>query len=275
MKAIFTFLYLLLISACGSGKENVYTGSTPANAVVKSFLGIPLSDSIDFIRWNLILRDNGYQLECNYGISKPNTNGFISDGQKVGWKGMVTKEKNYYQLHHEGKILKLLELNADLLYLLDDNKNILVGNGGWSYTLNNVKPAGSDQINIIGKKTVLQDSMVFDGRTPCKVPGVIAPGTQCYKLKWRVILYVDSEKNEPSDYKIVGTVWRKTNGKAGTWKIINGKDGRIVYQLNDEAENGILYLLNLDDNILVFTDASGKLLVGDEDFSYTLNRKNK
>jgi hypothetical protein len=54
-----------------------------------------------------------------------------------------------------------------------------------------------------------------------------------------------------------------------------GKNGRIIYQLNDEKENGFLYLLKLDEHILVFTDANGKLLVGDEDFSFTLNNTSR
>jgi hypothetical protein len=41
--------------------------------------------------------------------------------------------------------------------------------------------------------------------------------------------------------------------------------------MNDEQGKGFMYLLKLDDHILVFTDADGKLLVGDEDFSYTMN----
>ena len=61
--------------------------------------------------------------------------------------------------------------------------------------------------------------------------------------------------------------------KTGIWIITTGKNGRIVYQLNDEKGNAILYLLKVDENILLFTDAKGNLLTGDEDFSYTLDRK--
>jgi hypothetical protein len=60
--------------------------------------------------------------------------------------------------------------------------------------------------------------------------------------------------------------------KREAWKTIIGKGGRIVYRLNDDKENGFLYLLKLDENILMFTDAQGNLLVGNEDFSYTMNR---
>jgi hypothetical protein len=103
-----------------------------------------------------------------------------------------------------------------------------------------------------------------------RIRGVIAPGRLCYKLKWYIVLYANSKVNRPDRYKILGTAWRKEGGKGGTWKIIAQK-GRTIYQLNDDKGNGFLYLLNLDEHILVFTDAQGKLLVGDEDFNYTLN----
>ena len=69
-----------------------------------------------------------------------------------------------------------------------------------------------------------------------------------------------------------GTPWRKEGVKTGTWEIITGKNGTITYRLNDDNGKAFLYLLKLDEHILVFTDKDGKLLVGDKDFSYTLNR---
>jgi hypothetical protein len=270
MKNIVVHLLFLLVVSCANGKEKTYIGSTPADAVVKSFLGIPLSDSIDFIRWKLLINDKQYHLYCNYGIGKPNTNGFINDGKKIELNGAVRKEKNFYELQNGNKILMLAELNGDLLHLLNAGKSLLVGNGGWSYTLNNIKASGTDQVNITAKQTILKDSMVFDGRTPCRG---LDSRPECYKLKWRIILYANAKTNEPGTYKILGTSYRTEGGKNGSWKILLRKDGRKVYQLNDEKGNVLLRLLKLDDNILVFTDANEKLMVGDEDFSYTLNRK--
>lgn len=273
MKASFILVSFLFITSCGSGKEKEYTGSTPAAKVVRSFLGIPFSDSIDFIRWKLIFLNDKYLLQCNYGIGKPNTNGFINGGKKIEISGVWQKEKYYYHLRYRDKTLKLAELNTDLLHLLDTDNRLLAGNGGWSYTLNNIKPLKTDQVSFIAKQTNLQDSMSFEGRTPCKVPGIIAPGNECYKLKWHIVFYSNAGKNQPTHYKIRGTPWYKQGGKTGNWKITQGKQGRLIYQLNDDKENGFIYLLKLDEHILVFTDAEGKLLVGDEDFSYTLNRK--
>ena len=90
-----------------------------------------------------------------------------------------------------------------------------------------------------------------------------------------MVLY--AKNNQPAGFKILGTRWRKEGGVTGNWKMNKGKNGTIIYQLNYQLNenngSGILYLLKLDERVLLFTDANGKLLVGDEDFSYTLNRR--
>ncbi|CAN5438167.1 hypothetical protein BH10BAC2_BH10BAC2_38960 [soil metagenome] len=271
MKIIASFLCTILIVSCANGKESDYTGSTPAGTFVKLFLGIPLSDSVDFIRWQLKLAGNQYTLNCNYGIGKPNTNGFIA-GKQISLSGALRKEKNNYQLQNGIKVLHLVELNNDLLHLLDAYNHLLVGNGGWSYTLNNLAPSVTDQVNINSIQTPLKDSMIYEGRTPCNVPGIIPAGMQCYKLKWQIVLYSNTANNTPSAYRVYGTPYRKEGGKTGNWKIIEGKNGRIIYQLDNDDGNVLLYLLKLDEHILIFTDTDGKLLAGNEDFSYTINK---
>ncbi|MEI9911972.1 MAG: hypothetical protein WDO71_21420 [Bacteroidota bacterium] len=109
--------------------------------------------------------------------------------------------------------------------MLDADNSLLIGNGGWSYTLNNTTPSLSDQTSISAPQTLLKDSMAFEGRTPCNIPGVIPPGVDCYKLKWLIILYANAEKNEPGTYKVLGTGWRKEGGRKGNWKIVTGKNG--------------------------------------------------
>ncbi len=264
MRTIIVFLSIFLNTSCAGSKQTTYTASTPAAPVIKTFLGIALTDSIDFIRWKLTLNNNRYTLQCNYGIGKPNTSGFINGGTHISITGNLKKEKNYYQLLNNKYTLKLIELSNNLLHFLDSDNSLLVGNGGWSYTLNNISPALTDEINFISTQTLLKDSMAFQGRTPC-VPGVIPAGKLCYKIKWYIVLYTNAEKNEPA-------TWRAYRGKTGSWKIITGRDGRTIYQLKDEQGNGFLYLVKADENILLFADANGKLLTGDEDFSYTLNR---
>ncbi len=267
------FLLFFPFFSCAQEQERTFTASTPASPVVRSFLGISLSDSIDFIRWKVVLKNAVYSLQCNYGISKPNTNGFISGGKKIELKGELEKEKNYYRLKNGNAVLHIVELNENLLHLLNAGKSLLVGNAGWSYTLNNIHPAASDKISIRATLNLPQDSMVFSGRTPCNIPGVIPEGMQCYKLKWQLVLYAGTEKNGQASYKVVSTAWRKESGRYGNWEIVTGKNGSVIYQLSDANGNPLLYLLKADENILLFTDAEGNLLTGDEDFSYTLNRK--
>jgi hypothetical protein len=266
MKFIPLLLSIIFFASCASGKEKAFTGSTPVGNSVRSFLSIPLSDSIDFCRWKLFLDDEGYRLECNYGISKANTNGFIDGGKRIQMSGTFKRDKNIISIVHRTKILKLIELNTDLLHLLDEENRMLTGNAGWSYTLSNLRPVRMNASGMPVFETALKDSMVFTGRTPC--PG-IDERNSCYKLKWSFVLYSNAKTGAPSTCRIRGTfndhVWQ-----TGSLDIIN-KNGRPLYRLQVPGKEPI-YFLQPSENILVFTDADAKLLVGNEDFSYTINR---
>ena len=272
MKIIATLFTFVFFISCANSKETNYTASTPAGSLVRTFLGISLTDSIDFIRWKLSLTDLTYTLECTYGIGKPNTNGFY-DPKSVKLSGTVKRDNttNTYTLQNGNTTLKLAELNANLLHILSNN-SLAIGNGGWSYALNNITPAANNKSLLTSKQIVIKDSMAFEGRTPCGVPN-LNKGSECYKLKWYLVLYGHPGTNEPTTYRVLGTGFRTEGGRRSTWKIINNNDGRIVYQLNDENGKPFLHLLKLDEGILIFTDTKGNLLVGDHDFSYTLNRK--
>jgi len=273
MKASLSFLTILFLSSCAAGKERAYTASTPADPIVRQFLGISLTDSVDFIRWNFTFNDLNYKLQCNYGVGKPNTNGFYDEGKKIELTGKVKSEGNYYSLFNGTRTLRLVEFNNDLLHLVYNDNKMLKGNGGWSYVLNNINATVSNSFNLTAQQTALKDSMSYEGRTPCGIPRIVAPGAECYKLKWLIIFYADSKKNEPTTYRILGTPWRKEGGRTGTWKIIKEKDNRIRYLLLDEKGNILLTILKVDENVILFTDANGNLLVGDHNFSYTLNRR--
>jgi len=273
MKLIFSILSFLLFTSCASSKDVSFAASTPATSQdVRTFLGILLSDSVDFIRWNLTINDKHYSLECNYGISKPNTNGFMNGGGKVIITGTVIRENNIYKLINKRQLLKLVELNTNLLHIADMNNNLLIGNGGWSYALNIKTPVASDQLRTKTKPFDIKDSLHLVGRTPCDIPNVNEPGQECYKLKWSLKLYKGTN-NESGNYYLRGSRWYEQGGLRSTWKMITGKDGRIIYQLNDIKGNPFLNLLKLDDGVLIFIDTKGNLLVGDHDFSYILNRE--
>jgi hypothetical protein len=273
MKLIVSVLISFLFVFSVRGKETKYTGSTPANQVVRTFLGISSADSVDFIRWSVAFENNKYMLRCNYGIGKPNTTGFINGGKWVELQGALKKEGNHYHLQNANKSLVLIEVNTDLLHILDGDDKLSVGNGGWSYTLNRVAPVVTDEITVAFKNPILKDSMAYQGRTPCGVPGMKSAEKPCYKLKWYLVFYADAKSSEPLIYKLRSVVKEQVMDKVGAWKITVGKHGRIIYELKDQNGNAFVNLIKLDDNILAFADADEKLLVGNEDFSYTLSRK--
>ena len=252
--------------------KKYFVASTPANAAVKSFLGIPVADSIDFIRWRITLTDGAYKLLCTYGISKPNTNGFYDGGKKTELGGKADHTKGFYILHSGNKTLKLTVLNDDILHISDNDNSLMVGNGGWSYSLNNTTALGSDRVNTTSLPIVFKDSAVFDGRTPCNVPGIIPAGKLCYKLKWRIILYANTAAAQQGKCKVFGTSYRAMNGRPCTWRLSKNDNGDLRYELIDDTGKPFVWLRAADSNILYFTDANGKLLVGNEDFSYSLNR---
>lgn len=272
MNLFATFLSFILLVSGASSKETIYTASTPAAPLVRTFLGISLTDSIEFIRWKLSISEKKYSLECSFGIGKPNTNGFY-DETKVVLSGIVKRETNNYILENGNQLLKLVELNANLLHILDNDNTLLIGGGGWSYALNNIAPTATNQINLTAKQSVLKDSIVFQGRTPCGDFSINRRSQSCIKMKWLIVFYAN--KNQPTTYLLnrSNMLPLEYAGKKGTWKIIAGKDGRIIYELTPDQETIPTYLLKLDEGVLIFTDAKGNLLVGNRDFSYTLNRR--
>lgn len=260
---------------CAMGRETTYVGSTPAHRHVRYFLGLSLTDSIDFIRWKLTVREAAFTLHCEYGISKPNTNGFIND-KTVDLSGKLKSENNRYYLPNGDKGLTLVEVNPNLLHIAGADNRLLVGNGGWSYTLNNANAQATDQFTLVSKPPVVKDSMEFEGRTPCQPLAEmlqLGKSPDCYKKKWFIVFYVDPASGRPAGYLTEGIPRFRETMKEGKWKIVQGKNGRVIYQLQYPGKNTSVYLLVADENTLYFTDAEGKLLVGNEDFSYTLNRR--
>ena len=273
MKFIVLILSLLHVFSITHAKETIYTGSTPAGNTVRRFLSIPLSDSVDFIRWKLTITGNQFRLHCNYGIGKPNTNGFMEGGTMIDLRGTIIKQAMYYRCSSNARTLSMIELNGGLFHLLDDAGRLLSGNGGWSYTLNNTAAVPPGRLMIRPSPMVVMDSMTFEGRTPCSVPGMVPAGKTCYKLKWLFVFYADAKTRQPSGFTLNATPYRREGTKKGKWTIIKDKDGHIAWHLYDDQGRPFIFLQPASDNILLFSDEKGNLLTGDEDFSYTLNRR--
>ena len=141
-------------------------------------------------------------------------------------------------------------------------------------------------------------SVVFAGTTPCS--NVIRPihkinpepdcrleECKCMMVEWELTLYMNANTKEPTRYKLKGinryTV-KETNMYSepgikseaeGRWAIVRGtktNPNATLYQLNPDKPGLDLSFLKLSDNLLHIVDENKKLMIGNEFFSYTLNR---
>lgn len=285
---------MFLAASCSAAHidpEITLVGSTPGDESIKSMLSIPADTKIDFIRWSLKMDDkNTFVLDVTYGVSQPNTLDFKGDGQKQTIKGryLITKSQHngfqeVYQLMSDdlSENVSLVKLNENLFHILTSQNQLMVGNGGWSYTLNKKVPFDSRGILIsspISDDNSLQ--LVFDGRTPCREIAEAHPemnaSQSCFKLKWRLILNRDSVTYLPSTCTIRNIVDNQPRNIFGKWEIIKGTatnpDAVIYKVVVDNLAEPILLLVG-DENVLFFLDMNYELFTGNEDFSFALNKK--
>ena len=137
-----------------SQKElGVFVGATPCLKGSQPVSGIPQDSNCEFIKWKLTLYVNdknepaNYRLEYEYGISQPSTEGF-KDGKIVSAEGrwQINKGANknpaalVYQLDPDNpsRSISFIKLSDGILHLLDNEKRLMVGNPGFSFTLNKV-----------------------------------------------------------------------------------------------------------------------------------------
>lgn len=129
---------------------------------------------------------------------------------------------------------------------------------------------------------------IFEGRPPCNGLAKqlkIATPADCEKLKCNLILYHDPVTWQPTTFALTivggGDVVKGADGSSylqklikGKWTIIKGvkeNPAAAIYRL-EFGMGAYLYLLNGDENVLFVLDENKEFCVGNEDFSYTLNR---
>ena len=254
------------------------------------------SDPCDFIRWRLRLdsgEPHGFSLAVAFGAAQPNTLDFIGGGRTVLLRGKVQVRRparpaqsvEIYQLDGEaaGSPISLLRLNENLLQVLQADGTPMVGNGGWSYTLNREAPIAStpNPRFWLGLQPETSDgSTVFEGRTPCReIAGRIGLADQagCFKVKWKLTLIRDPKTRQPARYTLDRTGHRGAPVE-GRWRISDserGGDGPRIYQLDPDSRGASLSFFAVDSSLLFFLDRQGQLLTGNADFSYTLNKRAK
>lgn len=121
---------------------------------------------------------------------------------------------------------------------------------------------------------------IFEGRSPCAgVMQQLNPGVPsgCDHIKWRVIFFRDTITGRPTTFSLNSDIFADRHSLTGSWKIIRGtktNNNAVVYALNYSPGKNF-YLLKGDENVLFILDENRDYRVGDQDFSYTLNRVRK
>ncbi|MGN6215107.1 hypothetical protein [Parafilimonas sp.] len=270
----------------------IFVGCTPGDDLIKSQLGIKNETVIDFIKWDLTfsnLNSNTFMLNIVYGESQPNTLGFKNGGQKKSYQGEYQISKNngneIYQLKSNEfqTEIALIKLNANILHILTPKKQLMIGNGGWSYTLNNKSPDNIDYPlpTLTNSTSVLNDTsleVIYDGRTPCQnfaSENNLTVNESCFKLKWKLTLSKDPKTLQPTTYTLKRTNSRETD-ITGKWTIIKGtasNPNAIILQLDPDKPNQTVSLFVGDENVLFFLHKDKTLFVGNDNFSFTLNKR--
>lgn len=306
------FIWNIIVALCFSGQaipvsvssaslqntavqQQVYVGSTPGDAFIKSRLGIPGDTPIDFIRWKLQLDTasrRSFELQISYGVGQPNTLFFKNGGLSQTFRGAYTVSSDADRLggaeifRLQGSPfpngLAMVCLNDNLVHVLTAEDHLMVGNGGWSYTLNKEMPTASQnllpnlQSGIRTPDTGIIQS-VYEGRTPCSEIAAayhLDVSTSCFKIKWKLTLSRDGKSFKPTTYALRAVVDNMPLDASGKWAIEEGFDtNAIILTLQPDHSEDTMYLLVSDENISFFLSPDRNLLVGDENFSYTLNRR--
>jgi hypothetical protein len=135
-----------------------FSGSTPCGAVVRQFLRIPAETKCVVITWELALQGEDarrpdsrqrFKLVARCGLEVPGRPGMVEQA-----KDPITLEGTWrtargtksdaqavvYELSTDGddpkRTASLVQIGDHVLHLLDNERRLLIGNSGWSYSLN-------------------------------------------------------------------------------------------------------------------------------------------
>ena len=305
MKQIFYCLFLLPLlflprsSSANDGKgEVVFVASTPGDNLMKELLKIRIDTRVDFIRWKLVLGapeadDKKFTMDIVFGESQPNTLGFKGGGERRSITGRYAIDERtpgidaqVYRLRSTmlPSGISIVRLTDNLFHFLTPDNKLMIGNGGWSYTLNREDPVegGAPGLPALFNSSIITNAaqeVVFDGRTPCQEIAAEHPEMRvseaCFKLKWRLILRTDAA-GRPTTYTVRKVVDGAARDVTGKWAITRGTGSNpdvTIYTIGpDEPEESVSLLVG-DENVLFFLSKDQTLYTGNEDFSFTLNRK--
>ena len=291
------------VGPAASGKDSIvgeFIGSTPCGEAIRQLFEIPAGVEPP-LRWHLTIEQHPqsreparYRLTCSYDVNA-GTAGSAKETRTLSkegaWKlGKPSKSIAAVVTCELDLGIALAQVDQNILQLLDRDRRLMLGTGGWSYTLNRsesaekpVDPAlalSVPDMSYTISPVATGDSVfgVFEGRTPYQ--GIarelkIQRHAGGNKAKWRVTLYQDPTTKQPTTYKVEGTLFRP-GAREGKWAIGRGTAAdpkAVVFELAASETQASILLLQGDDDVLFFLDRERKPLVGHADFSYTLNRR--
>lgn len=126
-------------------------------------------------------------------------------------------------------------------------------------------------------KEPLMLKTIYDGRTPCRYFAEYLKEPvreECIKIKWRLVLFRENKTSESGTYELTGFVFRRDQPTTGRWETVKGsaEDAEAeIIRVNIPGKKALMFL-KLDENVLFFLDKNNQPLVGNRDFSFTLNR---
>jgi hypothetical protein len=152
---------LLLVSGCASsvvtadrvGASEEFVGSTPCDVRALDFLGgLATNAPCHCVTWRLTLFTNQqtrlpstYSLVADYGLPGRTDTNQLENGPTVKLSGTWeilpgpagNPRATVYRLHGQrGPAPDLVRLGEHIYHFLDSSNRLMIGNGGWSYTLN-------------------------------------------------------------------------------------------------------------------------------------------
>ena len=295
-----TALVAVTLSEPAAVARHVFVGSTPCDENIRALLDIPPAANAELIEWELSLSDAGqgpasgsYELRFRFGKTRPNQPGLDVDAPTAERRGTWrieggTPQSSANILKLDGG-LSLRRIGDTILHLVEADGSLMVGNGGWSYTLSRGDAvekkvdAGlaaadpGDPPRTTSRATGPTVFGIFDGRTPCQ--GIAreleaAPRPGCWKAKWRLTLFHDPKTHEPTTYRLEGTVYR-SQPREGSWRVTRGIPGlpaAEVYELAPANGESQASLLKGDERVLFFLGRDRRPLTGNATNAYTLDR---
>jgi hypothetical protein len=287
----------------------VFEGTTPCSGQNPPLPHIPLGTDCEQMIWKLTLyqaaatgQPTTYELAVSYGLAQQGTTGLGANATELNLEGpwaiqtgtAANPDTQVYQLNPDDakNSIQFVKLGDNLLHVLTPDRNLMVGNAAWSYTLNrtdrHIMSDLSEKASPFTPETVAElptqeaaTPAVFEGRIPC-IELILAlhdfAASACNRVKIRLILGHDADTGAPATFELLNIYvgGDDTRYQAfGTWAILQGTPSdpqALVYQLAPEDAQEPISLFRADDNHLYLLDSDFNFVVGDAIMSYTLTR---